>query len=70
MVLDATKTRRGPLTKAEKERRVQEGLCHYCASDKHKLLDCPLRQRNTLNTVTVSNPQDGIEYELHAGSEN
>ena len=35
---------KGPLPPAERERRIKEGLCMYCGSNKHKLETCPLKR--------------------------
>ncbi|CAD6929902.1 unnamed protein product [Tilletia controversa] len=37
----ASSFRRGPLTDDEKARRRREGLCAYCASPDHEVLNCP-----------------------------
>lgn len=41
MQIDATKTRRGPLTAQERERRIKNNLCVYCGGDGHKVDSCP-----------------------------
>jgi len=46
------------LTAVEKQRRIDSGLCLYCASDKHKLPDCTVRKApaslNVMECVAVS----------------
>ncbi|OMJ16293.1 hypothetical protein AYI70_g6702 [Smittium culicis] len=43
MNIDALKVRpRAPLSREEKIRRFENGLCLYCASDKHIVPDCGL----------------------------
>ncbi|OMJ27367.1 hypothetical protein AYI69_g3208 [Smittium culicis] len=43
MDIDALKIKpRGPLSLEEKNRRLENGLCLYCASDKHIVRDCNL----------------------------
>ncbi|OMJ29024.1 hypothetical protein AYI69_g1485 [Smittium culicis] len=43
MDIDALKINpRGPLSLEEKKRRLESGLCLYCASDKHIVRDCNL----------------------------
>ncbi|SGY19858.1 BQ5605_C017g08353 [Microbotryum silenes-dioicae] len=41
MDLDATRSRRGPLSKEEKLRRRTNHLCMWCASDQHLRAQCP-----------------------------
>lgn len=41
MEIDATKTKRLPLTQEERERRRREGLCSYCGLGKHLIANCP-----------------------------
>ena len=38
--------RRGPLSKAEKDRRFKEKLCFYCAKPNHTVKECREKQKN------------------------
>lgn len=52
--------RRGPLSVAEKSRRIVQGLCIYCGGDGHFARDCPHKpqggvyRRHQVNEATVS----------------
>ena len=39
----------GRLTAAERDRRLREGRCLYCASLEHRYVDCPKNTRSTVN---------------------
>jgi hypothetical protein len=43
MQIDAARYK--PLSQGEKDRRRREGLCFYCGSSKHKLLECPIKPK-------------------------
>ena len=62
MVLDATLPRRGPLTRAERERRLRLNLCHYCGSDQHLLAQCDQKPRQTQNVI-IQETQEAAEAE-------
>ena len=42
-------TQEGRLTAAERDRRLREGRCLYCASLEHRYVDCPKNTRSTVN---------------------
>ena len=42
-------TQEGHLTAAERDRRLREGRCLYCASLEHRYVDCPKNTRPTVN---------------------
>jgi hypothetical protein len=46
----------GKLTRAERERRVKLGLCHYCGGSGHDVANCPVRtsKAQRLNAVSTS----------------
>jgi hypothetical protein len=43
MQIDAARYK--PLSQGKKDRHRQEGLCFYCGSSKHKLLECPIKPK-------------------------
>lgn len=52
---------RGPLSDAEKQRRREQGLCHYCGGPGHFADACPLAPQNrqtqpSVNALESSNP--------------
>lgn len=59
------------LTKQEKQRRADNNLCLYCASDKHQLPDCFITKKSSLNIVEFvsvslasSEPQDSPRLQV------
>jgi hypothetical protein len=54
MEVDATSRPRGPLSDAEKERRRRDGLCLYCASKDHRVINCPIVPRRSFNISAIS----------------
>lgn len=59
MEIDATKTKRGPLTEDERERRRREGLCGYCGLGKHSIDSCPnMSARAKKNFAARRNDKD------------
>jgi len=54
MEVDATSRPRGPLSDAEKERRRHDGLCLYCASKDHQVINCPIAPRRSFYVSAIS----------------
>jgi hypothetical protein len=54
MEVDATSRPRGPLSDAEKERRRRDGLCLYCASKGHQVINCPIAPRRSFYVSAIS----------------
>lgn len=56
MEIDATTTtRKGPITQAERERRIQNHLCMYCGDSGHVVKTCPKRStRSASATFTIA----------------
>jgi hypothetical protein len=63
MEVDATSRPRGPLSDAEKERRRRDGLCLYCASKDHQVINCPIapapRRSFYVSAISATNTADG-----------
>jgi hypothetical protein len=63
MEIDATKTGRprGPLSEAEKKRRMDHGLCLYCGGSGHKAGDCPNKSssKGKGKASNTTNPKAG-----------
>jgi Retrotransposon gag protein len=53
MQIDAVRPR-GPLTRAERQHRLQANLCLYCGQPGHRLAGCPSRKRIQANTVDAT----------------
>jgi hypothetical protein len=52
MQIDAARYK--PLSQWEKDRHRREGLCYYCGSSKHKLLECPIKPKELKAPSTTS----------------
>ena len=58
---------RGPLSPAEKERRIRENLCHYCGGQNHRVVECPNRPKPARTYAMMAriperptSPQDSV----------
>jgi hypothetical protein len=55
--MEIDSVRKGPLTKGERDRRMKLGLCLYCGNSGHRISDCPMRNRTSLNSVSKPSPK-------------
>lgn len=55
MDIEATISKRGPLTAEEKERRRRNNLCMYCGKPGHFALNCPVRPSSCVAATSYTN---------------
>jgi len=60
MALDASRK----ISPAERQRRMQEGLCAYCAEGGHFARECPNKARNRLRLAEATSTIDMSKNEL------
>jgi hypothetical protein len=57
MQIDAAQYK--PLSQGKKDKSHQEGLCFYCGTSKHKLLECPIKPKG-LKARSATSIESGI----------